>query len=201
MLECLPIVLEKALFAIDGTGRSFRVTKHDDLSTLWKQFRETLCGQHATPAVVGRDEADVLAPLQPGIDDDDRNLRARGIADRADERRLVERREHDPRHAARDEALDLGHLRCPIVFAKRAPPDDVDAKLASGLRSARVNALPEYVRCALGDDGDRCLGVVAWRGRAARAEQYRKRAPASSIDLVILVLQPAVARSERHFHP
>ena len=89
----------------------------------------------AALAVVGGDEADVVAALQPRIDDDDGNLRARRVADRTHERRFVERRQHDAGHAARDEAFDFGDLRRAIVFAKRASPDDVDAELLRRLRA------------------------------------------------------------------
>ncbi len=121
-------------------------------------------------AVVGGDEADVVAALQSRVDDDDWNLRARRVAHRPHQRRFVERRQHDARHTARDEAFDLGDLRRAIVFAKRASPDDVDAKLLRRLRRACVNALPEHVRRALRNDGDCHLAAVGWRRRAARAE-------------------------------
>ena len=59
------------------------------------------------------------------------------VGDRRDERGLVERRERDARHAARDEALDLGDLRVAIVLAQRTAPDHVDAELLRRLLRAR----------------------------------------------------------------
>ena len=164
-------LFKETFFAIVGACRSFGITQHHDPSALREHLREPL-GCHApADAIVGGDEADVIASLQPRVDDDDGNFRARRVADRTHQRRFVERRQDDARHTARDEALDLGDLRCAIVLAKRASPDDVDPKLLRRLRRACVNALPEHVRRALWDDGDRHLAAVRGRRRAARGKE------------------------------
>ena len=164
-------LFEEPCLAIFRARRSFGVTQHHDSAALRQHLRKPL-GRHApAQTVVGRDEADVIAALQSRVDDDDWNLRARRVADRTHERRFVERSEDDARYAARDEAFDLGDLRRAIVFAKRSPPDDVDAKLLRRLGRACVNALPEHVRRALRNHGDRQLAAVGRRRRAARGKQ------------------------------
>ena len=60
-------------------------------------------------------------------------------------------------------AFDFGHLRRPVVLAKRPPPDDLDAELLRRFRRPCVNALPEHVRRALRDDGNRRLAAVRRR--------------------------------------
>ena len=75
--------------------------------------------------------------------------------DRSGERDLVERRQHDAGDAARDEALDLGHLRVAIVFADRPAPDHLDAIFLGGTVRAGMDALPEHVRRPLRDDRNR----------------------------------------------
>ena len=102
----------------------FGVAQQHDFAGVVQRAREMLAREPAALAVVGRHEADVVAALQAGVDDDDGNAAPLGVGHRRGERRFVERREHDAGHAAADEAFDLRHLRVAIVLAQRPAPDD-----------------------------------------------------------------------------
>src|SRR2546430_7954025 len=91
-------------------------------------------------------------------------------------RSVVERCEHDPADALTEKAFHDLHLLLAIVLAERSLPHDAHRRslgreLARGLDRPGVDALPELVRRALGNDGDRELLVGA--GAAARREQRR----------------------------
>ena len=135
-----------------------------------------VAGEPPALAVVGCDEAHVAAALESRIDHDDRNAAARGVCNRRRERGLVERREHDAGHTAADEPFDLRHLRVAVVLPQRSAPDDRRACLARGLLGAGVDALPEDVRRALRDDGDRQPAravPLAARAQGERREHAR----------------------------
>src|SRR4029079_12735453 len=103
-------------------------------------------------AVVGGHEADVVVPLEGGVDDDDGDLAAHRAGDGADERAVVEGRQHDAVDPAAHEAFDLRDLAVPVVFTQGTAPDDLGPHLAGRLDRARMDALPEDVRRALRDD-------------------------------------------------
>ena len=76
--------------------------------------------------------------------------------DRRNQRRGIERRQHDAVDALGDEILHDVDLALAIVFEQRALPVDLDvAQLHSGgLQRPGMHRLPEHVRRALGDHGD-----------------------------------------------
>src|SRR5207302_6012081 len=87
---------------------------------------------------------------------------------------VVERGEHDAPDALTEEPLHDLHLLLAVVLAERSLPDDahrcsLGRELARRLDRPGVDALPEFVRRALGDDGDRELLVGA--GAAAARQQ------------------------------
>ena len=116
---------------------------------------QPLAAQLAALEVVGGDEADVVAALQPGIEDHDRDLPSRRVATGPASAASSSGASTMPGDAARDEAFDLGHLRVAIVFAQRPAPDHLGAQLLGGTIGAGMNALPEHVRRALRDDRNR----------------------------------------------
>jgi hypothetical protein len=118
-----------------------------------------LRGERSAFAIVGSDEADELVRLQTGIDDHRGNACAFRIGDWPHERVIVERREHDAAHTLRRETFDDLDLLFAIVFTQRAFPDhfyvgSLRFEFLRGLVAAGVNAFPELVRRALGDDRD-----------------------------------------------
>ena len=112
----------------------------------------------------------------------------------ADERLVVERREHDARDALRGERLHDVDLRFEIVFLERALPDDVDAELLRRLDRAGVDRFPELVRRALRDHRDaRRTRVLALASadesdqshhREPRTDEARDAAPLYALDCV-----------------
>jgi hypothetical protein len=134
---------------------SFRVAEEHHLALPPSDCASTLAAHASALQVVGGDEADVVVAFQPRVEDDDGDFFRARFLDRLHERRLVERREADPRDAAAHRVLDLRDLRVAVVFAQRSAPDDVHAELGAGLLGARPDALPEHVRRALRDHGDR----------------------------------------------
>src|SRR5262249_58413914 len=80
------------------------------------RLREALAAQASPLQVVSRDEAHVVAALQPRVEDDDGDLLLARFLDGLHERGFVERREADARHAAADGVLDLRHLRVALVL-------------------------------------------------------------------------------------
>ena len=133
------------------------VAQQDYFALALEALDQALAAEPSALEVVGRDEADVAVALQPRVEDDDGDLPGDRVVDGLDQRRLVERGDHDARDAAADEALDLGHLRVAIVLAQRPAPDDRGAVFLAGALGAGADALPELVRRALRNhrDGER----------------------------------------------
>src|SRR5687768_14732027 len=170
-------LLEKPLFAFTRAVVAFGIPQQHHLALAPHHFGKARAPELTTLDVVGRDKADVIVSLQPRVEDDNRDLATHRFGDRRDERRFVERRQHDPRNPrAADEALDLGHLRIAVVLAERPAPDDRDAELVGRLFGAGMDALPEDVRGALWNDGDRraaarrCALTTAGGAAEKRAE-------------------------------
>ena len=81
-------------------------------------------------------------------------FRCIALADRADEGRVVERREGDAGDSPRDRVLDFGDLRVALVLAQRSAPGDRHSNFLCRLFRASMDALPEDMRRPLGDHGD-----------------------------------------------
>ena len=74
-----------------------------------------------------------------------------------------------PDDTACHEALDFGNLRRPLVLAQRTAPDHRDVQFLRRLFGAGVDALPERVRRALRNDGDRELAGIVVRPQPDKA--------------------------------
>src|SRR4029077_4529319 len=113
-------------------------------------------------AIVGCHEADRDVRLETGIDDHGGHAGPLRLLHRTHQGTVVERCEHDPPDALAQEPLHDLDLLLPVVFTERPLPDDAHRRslgreLPRRLDGAGVDALPELVRRALGDDGDREL--------------------------------------------
>ena len=142
---------QESFLAPRGAVVPFGVAEEHDAALAVQQLGHVLAGQPAAGVVVGGDEADVVVALQARVENHDGDAALHRGRDRADERRLVERRERDAGDAARDGVLHLGHLRLAVVLAQRTAPHDLDVQLLRGFLRARVDHLPELVRGALGN--------------------------------------------------
>src|SRR5438067_1939786 len=105
-----------------------------------------------------------------------------GLFHRAHQRTVIERGEHDAADALAEEPLHDLHLLLPVVLAERSLPYDAHRRalgreLARRLDRAGVDALPELVRRAFGDDGDGQLlvGAGAAAARQQRGAEQRER--------------------------
>src|SRR4029079_97769 len=140
---------EEPFLALRCAVVPFGVSQQHDPPLCAHYLDEALAAQLAAFEVVGRHEADVVLALQPGVEDDDRDLLPHRVINWSDEGGFIERREDDARDASTDEAFNLRYLRIAIVLAKRTAPDHLDAELLRRLVRAGMNALPERVARAL----------------------------------------------------
>src|SRR5436853_3179941 len=98
------------------------------------------------------------------------------------QRAVVEGRQHQAADALRDEAFDNLYLLLAVVFAQRPFPDHLDfsslrRQLARRFDRAGMNALPEFVCRAFGDNGDGQLlpcPIMRTVLAAARTKQRRR---------------------------
>src|SRR5688572_12978500 len=157
--------VEEALLPLHGALRALGVAKEDRLALSPEHLAQPPRPEDAPLVVVGghvRDEVLAHLALEPAVEDDDRDAGLPRIPDRVQEGGVIERGEHDPLDAGRDEVLDdLDLLRAVVLLLGPLPLDlhahprpRLGVDLALGLHRPGVDGLPELVRGPLRDDRD-----------------------------------------------
>ena len=95
-----------------------------------------------------------------GIEDYYRNTLALGALDDRNQGVTMRRRQDDRVHAAVDRIFYNVDLAAVVRLAGGPVPGDVDAQLFGRRLGAGMDALPEEVRNAFGDDGDDPLAAA-----------------------------------------
>ena len=143
--------------------------------------------------VVGGDEADVVVALERGVDDYDRDFLRSPLAHRRHDRRVVEGRENDA-EAPRVTEFSISATCASRSSSRRGPRQDVDVELRRGLARAGVDALPEDVRGAFRNDGDRqaVLSADGCRSRPRRRDPHHRDEQARTFHQSSVVFRPGI---------
>ena len=160
----------KTLLAFIGRNRSGFDAEYRDLAFASKLLGEPFGGYDAALSIVGRNIRKITLSADARIENRHRDpflLRAfddwnKGVA--------VRRRQNYPIHTAIDRVLDDVDLAAVIGLLGGAFPHHLDAKFLSGGLSARVNALPEEMRDAFGNDRDHPFAAVTIAGSMGNFE-------------------------------
>src|SRR6266496_3112176 len=152
-------LLEESALAVLGARRALLVAQEQGLA-LASEEPAQLIARQLTPLVVVRGhEAHDLVGLEAGVDHDRGDPEALRLLHWPHQGLRVEGGEDDPVHALAGEPLHDLDLLLAVVLAEGALPDDLDRdpihrQVLAGLHRPRVDALPELVGEALGDDRD-----------------------------------------------
>ena len=107
---------EETFFAVHRAFSADHDAHQDDVPFSAEDFDETLRAEFAAFAVVRGDEADVLLPLEAGINDDGGDACGTSFGDDLAQAAAVEWREDDTVDAAGDHVFHDGDLLASVVF-------------------------------------------------------------------------------------